>query len=156
MPGLDLDSGDGGISFLAVDEGLVRHSIDSIVVVTKAPMSSLDASMGNQVVQNFLLQFGLDSVSKHENALDLALGVEKGISGPASDAAAQSAKEVLCLSKVCWLFPLLVGHDVMGMREETEKIAKVVGHCWLYLLKICVVGYCQKRSRMSLKGMLNL
>jgi len=50
----------------------------------------------------------------------------------------------------------VVCHDVMGMREETEKVTKAVGHFWLYLLKIGVVGYCQKRSRMSLTEMLNL
>jgi len=44
--------------------------------------------MGDQVVQNFLLQFGPDSVSKHENALDLVLGMEKSVPGSASDAAA--------------------------------------------------------------------
>jgi len=151
MPGLDLDSGDGTVSFLAVDEGLVRHFIDSIaVVVTEAPMGSVIASVGNQIVHNFLLQFRPNGVSKHENALDLVLRMEKGIAGATGDAAAKSAKKILCLNKVCWLFPLLVCHDVLRVREKAEEVTQF-GHCWVYLLKIGVVGYCQKRSEMSWK-----
>jgi len=48
------------------------------------------------------------------------------ISSPASDAAAQSTKEVLGLGKVQGLFPGLRIHEEMGIRVETGK---TVGHC---------------------------
>jgi len=88
MPGLDKNSGNGEASFLAVDAGLVRYSIDSSRVVAKAPVSGIGASACDQIVQYCLLQLGPDSVSKQNNVLYLRLWVEESIAGPASDAAA--------------------------------------------------------------------
>jgi len=92
----------------------------------KEPVSGVGTSMCDQVIQDFLLRFGSDAVGKHEKALCLGLEVEESSAGPASDAAAQWTEEVLCLGKVCGLFPTLCHHDGMGTREETGK---VVGHC---------------------------
>jgi len=88
MPGLDHDSGNGESSFLVVDAGLVRFSIDSVLVVGQAEMCGSGASVGDQIVQYFLLQVGPDSVSKHKNFLYLGLGMKESIAGPTSDAAA--------------------------------------------------------------------
>jgi len=88
IPGLDENSGDGEASFLAVDAFLVGFSIDSSRVMMKAEMSGVGASIGNQILQYFLLHFGPDGVGKQKNIMYLGLGVKESIAGPASNAAA--------------------------------------------------------------------
>jgi len=109
-------------------------------VVTEAPMSGVGASTCDQIVQHFLLHFGPDGVGKHKNTLCLGLGMEESSVGPASDAAAQPTKEVLCLGKACGLFPVSFRHDAMGMREETGKVVgDFVGcKCGKVLLSVVV------------------
>jgi len=92
----------------------------------KAPVGGIGTSICNQIVQYFLLHLGPNGVGKQEYALYLGFGVKELSTGPASDAAAEPTEEILCLGKVCGLFPGLCSHDVMGSREETRK---VVGHC---------------------------
>ena len=70
-----------------MDARLVRNSIDSGRVVTKAPVSGISASIGDQIVQNFLFHLGPNGVCKQENTLDLGFGVAELFAGSASDAA---------------------------------------------------------------------
>jgi len=112
------------------------------MVVMKASMSGIGASVCDQVIQHFLLWFGPDGVGKHENIPDLGLGVEKGMMGSACNAAMKPSKEVLCLRKVCGSFPVLDNHDIIGIGKE------IVGHCWTQVLEDVVVGHCQKQSKM--------
>ena len=86
---------------------LVRDTIDSGRVVTKAPVGSIGTSTCDQIVKNFLLQLGPSGVGKQKNALCLGLGVRELIPSSASDTAAQSTEEVLGVGKVCRLFPWL-------------------------------------------------
>jgi len=101
--GLDKNSGNGEASILAVGACLVRFSMDASRVMTKAEMSGVGTSVCDPIIQHFLLHFGPDSVGKQKNVLHLGLGVlvKEIIAGPASNAAAQPAKEILCLWKVC-------------------------------------------------------
>jgi len=71
-----------------VDARLVGDAIDSGRVVTKAPVSSIGASVCDQIVKNFLLQLGPNGAGKQKNALYLGFGMEELFAGPASDTAA--------------------------------------------------------------------
>jgi len=86
--GLDHNSGKGEASFLEVDARLVGDAIDSGRVVTEAPVGSIGASTCDQIVENFLLQLGPNSVDKQKNTLCLGFGVPELTPGLASDAAA--------------------------------------------------------------------
>jgi len=71
-----------------VDARLVGDAIDSGRVVTKAPVASIGASTCDQIVENFLLQLGPNSVGKQKNSLCLGFGVPELIPSSASDATA--------------------------------------------------------------------
>jgi len=63
--------------------------------------------------------------------------MEKGMTSLLSDTAVKSSKNVLCLQKVCRLFPVLDDHNIVRIRKE------VVGHCvgykhWKMLLLVIV------------------
>jgi len=135
--GSDKNSGNGEASFLAMDACLVRFLIDPSRVVTKASMSGIGASVCDQVIQHFLLQFGPDGVGKHKKVLDLGLGMGKGMTSSSSNAAAKPSKKVLCLRKVCELLPVLDSHNIVRIRKEVVR--HCVGHKhWKILLLVIV------------------
>ena len=74
---LDLTITRARVKRLAMDACLVRFTINSGGVVTKAPVSGIGASICDQIVQNFLLHLRPNSVGKQENALDLGFRVEE-------------------------------------------------------------------------------
>jgi len=143
------DLGDGNTGLLALDGLLICIAIgEAIGIVTEHIVGSIgSASNCNQVIRNFLVKTGPFKVCLLDDTIDL--GHRKSIFFAQSFGLnfAHLSKELFGATQVSRLFP--------GLGSPENEIRNIVSH-GEKLFEEFVVGFCQKRSKVSLGRKLKL